>query len=145
MTGKQAAMARAMAEGMGLEDAAKLAGYNLGYARKKAREPGFLALLERFKTKEATKEVRSAIETLWGIINGAESSPQERTQAIRTLIAYEKSQPVEKQHDINIVDDLPFGCKNCPYTDYNSPLTAIDDDPPPAEEARAGAEDAPTD
>ena len=122
MTSKQSAFARLLANGMGLEKAASMAGYNLGYARKKSREPAFLALVERLRAKEAQAcEERDAVERLWEIINDAATTPAERTNAIRALIAYDRAHANDTRtvKPVQIIDDLP-PCKNCPYTGKNS-------------------------
>ncbi|MBO4297848.1 MAG: hypothetical protein J5998_03535 [Clostridia bacterium] len=117
MTSKQSAFARLLANGMGLEKAASMAGYNLGYARKKSREPAFLALVERLKAKEAKAcEDRDAVERLWQIINDETTTPQERTNAIRALIAYDRAHANDQRTaaPVKIIDDLPPMCENCP-------------------------------
>lgn len=118
MTNKQRMMARGLADGRPLEEAARLAGYNLPYARKKAREPAFLQLVEQLKAKmqTTTAEERDAVARLWEIINDPTVGEAARISAVRALIAYDRVHDGEKEvGDIIIVDDIPK-CEKCPLT-----------------------------
>lgn len=118
MTNKQAAFARALAEGFDIKDAAKVAGYNLPYARKKAREPAVKALVERFRAREEREQRdRDAVGRLWETIDDPASSAQERTGAIRALIAYERAHQDDQQRrePVQIIDDIPPMCEKCPF------------------------------
>ena len=118
MTNKQRAFARALAQGKPISEAATLAGYNLPYARKKAREPAVRALVERLTAdSEREQAARDAVESLWTIINDPMSSPQDRTSAIRALIAYDRAHISDRDMPpVTIIDDVPVGCEKCPKT-----------------------------
>lgn len=111
-------MAQAVARGEQLEAAAKVAGYNLPYARKISKEPAFTALVEKLREAATpSPEERSIIDHAWSIINDPTSGNQERVSAMRVLIAYDRAHADDRStaQPVIIIDDIP-NCEKCPRT-----------------------------